>query len=170
MEPDLKKRYWVFSSPTYYPAGGLDDVVMVTDDLVEATQFTSKDTYRSCFDSDITVRDYVTIPPEDPWLPLDMTGDNKPFGGIAARMETEMHQKIKDIIAGKMFEPLTQEQNIRNRCKLAKCDGEIMYVDNRTLIAYKMDGEHYYNSTGIKMPLEVQSYKVFERWCTGFDL
>ena len=33
---DLKKRYWLFSCDTYYPAGGLNDIADTFDDLEEA--------------------------------------------------------------------------------------------------------------------------------------
>lgn len=61
-DPDLKKRYWVFSVPTYYPVGGLSDVCFTTDDLSEAIAVSKSDEYNtSPFDSDISVRDYIDV-------------------------------------------------------------------------------------------------------------
>ncbi|MDM8098683.1 hypothetical protein [Oceanobacillus oncorhynchi] len=36
MKHDLTKRYWIFKTPEYYPAGGLNDVVYTTDMLSDA--------------------------------------------------------------------------------------------------------------------------------------
>lgn len=59
-EIDLKKRYWVFSCAPFGSAGGLDDVVLTTNNRNEAIAFASKDIYYTCFDSDIEVRDYIS--------------------------------------------------------------------------------------------------------------
>ena len=39
MDPDLKKRYWVFGIDQYYPSGGLSDVVFSTDNISTAWEY-----------------------------------------------------------------------------------------------------------------------------------
>ena len=37
---DLTKRYWCFAYEKYYPGGGMEDLMMTTDDLAEAEKYT----------------------------------------------------------------------------------------------------------------------------------
>lgn len=87
--------------------------------------------------------------------------------GIDVRFQKE----LSAIMLGK-YEPKpepTEEEKIGRRCKLALMhSGDIIYVDNETMIGYKSIDDNFHN--GLKLPLEVLLYSDFNRWCRGMDL